>query len=477
MKNIFALFLSITIMYTSASAQGVDSNRLTLKQCIDIALKNNAQVQQTGLQLQTAAANYKQAKENVLPDVFGNVAHGINQGRSIDPFTNSYINQGVSFANYNVSSGIVLFNGYQLKNLIQQTSLTYEANKMDVQQVKDNITLNVILAYLQILNNQDQIVQSRAQADVTRKQVERLNVMNEAGAIIPAQLYDLRGQLANDELAIINNQNALNTARLTLSQLMNVPYNRNLEVQPLSVAEFSLLYEGNPTAMYGLSEKTLSLVKAADLRRQSAEKGVQAARSGFYPTVSLSGSLSTNFSSVAQTQIPGNTVEVASGDFVTIGTSKVPVMTQRTNFSSEKIGYFNQFTNNYNTSVYLNVRVPIFNAYRTRNRVTLAKIEQRTAEVASQNIRTQLGQDIEQAYFSMTGALDRYKTLERQVRDFEESFRTAEVRFNAGALTQIDYLIAKNNVDRAKNNLIIARYDYLFRTKILDYYQGRLVVE
>jgi outer membrane protein len=348
---------------------------------------------------------------------------------------------------------------------------------MDVQQTKDNITLNVILAYLQILNNQDQIVQSRAQADVTRKQVERLNVMNEAGAIIPAQLYDLRGQLANDELAIINNENALNTARLTLSQLMNVPFNRSLEVQPLNAAEFSLLYDGDPATIYGLSEKNLSLVKAADLRRQSAEKGVDVARGGFYPTVSLSGGLSTNFSSAAQTQIPLNTVEVASGDFVTIGANKVPVMTQKTNFSSERIGYFNQFTNNYNTSVYLNVRVPIFNAYRARNRVTLAKIEQRTAEVAAQNIRTQLGQDIEQAHFSMTNALKRYKTLERQINDFEESFRTAEVRFNAGALTQIDYLIAKNNVDRAKNSLIIARYDYLFRTKILDYYQGRLVVE
>jgi outer membrane protein len=248
-------------------------------------------------------------------------------------------------------------------------------------------------------------------------------------------------------------------------------------VQPLNAAEFSLLYDGDPATIYGLSEKNLSLVKAADLRRQSAEKGVDVARGGFYPTVSLSGGLSTNFSSAAQTQIPLNTVEVASGDFVTIGANKVPVMTQKTNFSSERIGYFNQFTNNYNTSVYLNVRVPIFNAYRARNRVTLAKIEQRTAEVAAQNIRTQLGQDIEQAHFSMTNALERYKTLERQINDFEESFRTAEVRFNAGALTQIDYLIAKNNVDRAKNSLIIARYDYLFRTKILDYYQGRLVVE
>jgi outer membrane protein len=223
MKNVFSFFI-LTLFTVVASAQAGDSSRLSLKQSIDIALKNNPQVQQSDFQLQASAVNLKQAKANVLPDLFGNVGHGLNQGRSIDPFTNSYINQGVAFGNYNVSSGVVLFNGYQLKNLIQQSSLTYEANKMDVQQTKDNITLNVILAYLQILNNQDQIVQARAQADVTRKQVERLNVMNEAGAIVPAQFYDLKGQLANDELAIINSQNALNNARLNLSQLMNVPY-------------------------------------------------------------------------------------------------------------------------------------------------------------------------------------------------------------------------------------------------------------
>jgi outer membrane protein len=152
-------------------------------------------------------------------------------------------------------------------------------------------------------------------------------------------------------------------------------------------------------------------------------------------------------------------------------------MTQRTNFSSEGIAYFNQFTNNYNTSVFLNVSVPIFNAFRTKNRITLARIEQRSAEIDAQNVKTRLSQDIEQAYFTMTTALDRFKTLEQQVHDFEESFRIAEVRFNAGALTQVDYLIAKNNVDRSKNSLIIARYDYLFRTKILDYYKGQLSVD
>src|SRR5207253_8497075 len=139
----------------------------------------------------------------------------------------------------------------------------YEANKMDLQQTKDNVTLNVILAYLQILNNGEQLQQSIAQAEVSRRQVERLTVMNEAGAIQPAQLYDLRGQLANDELAIVTNQNALNSAKLALAQLMNVPYQADLMVEKIYADTLNLQYDNDPKTLYATSVKQLAIIKAA----------------------------------------------------------------------------------------------------------------------------------------------------------------------------------------------------------------------
>ncbi|HKG69729.1 MAG TPA: TolC family protein, partial [Segetibacter sp.] len=175
-------------------AQTGNANKLTLKQCVEAAINNNLLVKQSDLQMKTGQVNLRQSKANLLPDLFAEVGHGINQGRSIDPFTNGYINQQLTFANYSLNSQVILFNGFQLKNLIKQNSLTYEANKMDLQQTKDNLTLNVILAYLQILNNEEQLQQSRNQADVTLRQVERLNIMNQSGAIAPAELYDLKGQ-------------------------------------------------------------------------------------------------------------------------------------------------------------------------------------------------------------------------------------------------------------------------------------------
>jgi outer membrane protein len=401
----------------------------------------------------------------------------MNQGRSIDPFTNSYINQQVNFANYNVNSSVVVFNGFQLQNLIKQNKLTYEANKMDLQQTKDNVTLNVILAYLQILNNEELLQQTINQADVTRKQVERLNVLNEAGAIAPALYYDLKGQLASDELAIVNNRNAVNASKLSLSQLMNVPYVGNVRLEKVTADTLTLNYAGNPNTLYDISVKQLAIVRAAELRQQSAQSGVQVAKSSKYPTINLSGSFNTNYSSAASRDIALNTIEVPSSDYVNVNGSKVSVMTTRTNYSSQKIGYSDQFNNNYNTSLFLSINVPIFNRFFAKNRIALAKLDLQNAEVAAQTVKTQLSQNIEEAFFNMQAAMERYKTLKQQVADFSESFRTAEVRFNAGAITQVDYIIAKNNVERANINLITTKYDYIFRTKILDYYQNKLTLD
>jgi outer membrane protein len=156
--------------------------------------------------------------------------------------------------------------------------------------------------------------------------------------------------------------------------------------------------------------------------------------------------------------------------------NQLPVVTTKSNFNTEKINYSSQFNNNYNTSVNLSIRIPILNAFRARNNVALAKNEVKNTEYIAETAKIQLKQSIEQAYFNMTAAYKRYTTLLQQVNDFTEAFKGAEVRYNEGVSTQVDYLIAKNNLDRANINLISARYAYIFQTKILDYYQGKLTL-
>jgi outer membrane protein len=464
----------ITILCFVQVTQAQTGMKLTLKECVDIALKNNQQALQADLTAEAAQVNLKQAKNVLLPDLFATLGHGFNQGRSIDPFTNAYVNRSLLFGNYSVSSSVLLFNGLQSRNLVKQNNLLYEANKLDAQQTKENIMLNVILAYLQVLNNEDLLQQSRNQLEVTNEQVSRLEALNKAGAVAPQLLYDLRGQRANDELAIISNQNALNEAKLTLAQLMNIPYDINLQVERLSVDADQPSVLTPADDIYKTALKQLPMMQAATLRKESAEKAKAIARGGFYPTVSLIGALNTNYSNAANREVLVNTVEVPSNDFVMYNGNKLPVIVERNTFETQKITYVNQLSNNFNTAVFLNVSIPLLNGFRARNQVALANIEIRTAQVNLQAATNQLNQQVAQAHYQLSAASSRLRTLQQQVADFSESFRTAEVRFNAGVITQVEYLLAKNNADQARINLILARYDYLFRNKILSYYQGKL---
>jgi outer membrane protein len=463
------LFLSSIALFSQEKTAPL----LSLRQCVETGIANNQEVLQRALQAEADGINWKQSKLDRLPVLNGFANHGINQGRSIDPFTNAYINQQINFAGYGLSSGVVLFNGLSLHNTTRQTKLTYEASKMDWQQAKDNLTLNIILAYLQVLSNEDLLVQVRNQAQLSKSQVDRLDVLNKEGAIAPSQFHDLKGQYANDQLTIITTQNALETAKLNLCQLMNIPYDSSIKLERLDAVSFASKYGNDPGQIYQVALAQFSLVKAVDLRRQSAEKAVKVARGQLYPTLSLNGNLNTNYSDAARADILLNTTDEVSNDYVLVNGSPSPVIRKQKNYRSDKITYSDQLNNNVFSTVSLNLRIPIFNSLQARNRVKLAKLELKNNELTVSTTKTQLQQAVEQAYVNLSTAWDRYKVLLEQVEAFNESFRAATIRFNSGVGNSIDYLTAKNNLDRAEANLVNARYDYLLRTKILDYYQGK----
>jgi len=304
-------------------------------------------------------------------------------------------------------------------------------------------------------------------------QVDRLEVLNKDGAIPPSQLSDLKGQYANDQLGIINSQNALGSSKLSLCQLMNILYDKNMELESLSDVSFAAKYEDTPDKIYATALNQLSLIKAVDLRKLSAEKGVKVAKGQLFPILSLGGNTSTNYSSTASQFSFINTTNVATSDYVTVNNVQYPVISPVSNFSSQKISYGNQLKNNRYTSFGLNLNIPIFNSLQTRNRIKQAQLTLKNDEIIAKATRTQLQQAIEQAFINMTSASDRYKTLLDQVAAYTESFRAAEIRFNSGVGTPIDYLNAKNNLDRTNVNLINAKYDFVVRTKILDYYEGK----
>lgn len=438
------LVLSIAmIMYKDGWGQSITGRPLSLQEAVQTAWDNNPDVKQSDFSMERAAITLRQSKANLLPNVGGEIDHTLNQGRSIDLSTNSYVNQKVTSGSYQVSANVTLFNGLRLMNTLKSSQYAYEASKMELQTSKDQLMLNVILAYLQILTSTDLLLQSQKTADVAQKQVERLELMNDQGAIKPSDLTDLKGLLADNKVSIITNQNALDGARLSLAQLMNTSYNRELQVERLRADQVEMNYSSTTDSIFTIALQQLAIIKAADLRTRSAEKAVQAARGNLFPSIGLGGGFYTPYSSAARDS------------------------------SSHKIEYYDQLSNNYRTYIGVGISIPIFNNFRYRNQIALAKVDLKNAEFTSKTRQIQLKQNIEQDYFNMTAAKNKYLALLEQVAAYAESFRAAEVRFNNGAATSVDYLIAKNNYDRANVNLIIARYDYILRTKILDYYQGK----
>lgn len=468
MKKNCVLFFAMGLFVNSFS----QNKTYTLKQCVDTAIANNMEVQQGDLQMQSAEINWKQSRLNMLPDLIGTASYGSNQGRSIDPFSNAFINQQVNYSGYGVSSGVVLFRGLSMQNAVKQNKLSYEASKMDWQQQKDNLTINVILAYLQVLSNEDQLGQSYKQVDFSAKQVERLGILNKEGAIPPSQLSDLKGQLASDQLTITANLNSVEISKINLCRLLNISYNKNMKLQRITETPLAIQNTNSPDSVLQTALNQLAIVKAAGLHKQSAEKAVKVAKGNLSPTLSLGGNVNTNYSSAATQNTFINTINQASSDYVIVNGNQTQVIKQVSNFNTEKIKYGNQLNNNLFTGISLNLSIPIFNSLQLRNRVKLAIIDYKTTQIAEKNVHTELQLSIEQAYVNMKSAEESYKTLLEQVISYTESFRAAEVRFNSGVGNSIDYLTAKNNLDRANTNFISAKFDLILRGKILDYYQG-----
>jgi outer membrane protein len=475
MKRILAFGLGGWMLFISGNtlAQEKNGKVLTLQQCVETGLSNNLDVLQAGLRMETGKINWNQARLNMLPDLNASAGSGINQGRSIDPFTNSYINQQVNYSSYGANSGVTLFRGLSMQNAVKQNALAYEASKMDWQQVKDNITINIILAYLQVLTNQDLLALAMTQVALSQEQVKRLEIMNTDGAIKPSELSDLRGQYANDQLSIIGAKNSLEQSKLSLARLMNIPYDKSTQLEKIDAAAFATRYDITPDSIYSTALEQFAQIKAVDLRQASAYRGIKVARGQLFPTLSFNSNVNSNYSSAARNNIFLGSGEVPTTDYVLINGAPSYVITKQNNFASEKIAYGKQVKNNIFYSYSLNLQIPIFNAWSQRNRIRQAKIDFKNAEYVASTTKTQLQQSIEEAHINMTTASERYKTLLEQVKAFTESFKAAEVRFNAGVGTSIDYLITKNNMDRANSNSIQAKYDYALRTKILDYYQGK----
>ncbi len=444
----------------------------TLNDCIAIAMKNNLDLKTSILSANTAKINFQQAKANVLPSVSGSYNIGVNSGRSINPFTNDFVNQELTFSNARLGLDVTVFNGFRLINSWKQQRFNKLASDMEIEEAKQNLVLNVTLAYLQTLNSRDLLELANKRLEATNKQLQRQGDLYKEEVGNPADHADMIGQQSIDETNILIAQSSFNNAKLNLMQLLNLKDEVRIDMTDV-LLDFEA-YDATSDEVFKDATQNLATFKARELRVKAAKKGVSVAKAQFTPEVSFFGQLNTNYSSVAETFTETGSAIVETGDFITINNQNVPVMTNETQFDAERISYQDQFDNNLNTVVGLSVSLTLFDGFRAKNNVALEKIKVQESLIALERTQQEIKNAIEQVHFDMVAAYKRHESLMNQVKAFKESYRVNDIRFNNGASNFLAYITSKNNLDNAKTNLANAKYEYLLRVKILEYYRGNV---
>lgn len=464
----------VLLLGLSTSLKAQDA--FTLRDCIDYALKNNITVRQSEVAVENSENLLNQSKAQRLPTVSGFIGGNGNSGRNVDPFTNGIVTNTIGTNNMGIGLNLPVYQGNRLKTAVDRDKLAWEASAMDVQTQKNNIGLQVATAYLNVLSAEDQIEVAKKQVEVTQLQLDRTTKLVQAGSLAETNLYDLEAQSANDELALINAENFRESAFLALKRAMNAPLEMMFTLVKSEVPEPDVLGTAAPaSAIYQTALGFLPEIKAGKIRMNVADKNIAIAKSLGLPTVSLSTNWGTAYSSVARRAGGSTNTTRAIPISAEFQGQTVPLVINwpETNYTMENIPYFSQLGNNQNWSLGLSVNIPIFNRFNVKYQTQGAQIQKRQVDLQNQATEIQIKQNIDQAYIDMLNAKKKYSATLTQSEALNKAFVAAEKRYNAGAGTFVDYNLAKTNLDRANTNLIIAKYDFIFKTKVLDFYQNK----
>lgn len=443
-----------------------------LKKCVDFALDNNLQVKQNQLNQEISESNYLRSKAATLPTLNGFASHNYNFGRTIDPFTNQFATQTVQSNAFSLSVNWALFNGFQTINAIRQNNYILLANKYDLEKVKNDIALAVISAYLNVVYLEEQLLIADQQVSLSQKQVDRISLLFNTGAVAKGTLLDMQAQLANDELQKVNIQNQLDIAYLSLMQLMELNTPERIKiVKPQTVLPLENSLNIPSSVIYQSALNNQPDIKAAELRVNSTYMGVKSARGAYAPRLSLSASYGTGYSGLRKEVI--GTPILTGFDTIGVTTALDFVLVPNYTFDTRVTPFNRQLVDNQNRTIGINLVIPIFNGLQARTATSIAKIQHINSELALESAKRQLEKTIQQAHADAIAAYKKYLATEKSVIALTEAFTYTEQRFNIGVVNAIEYNDAKNRLARAQAELLQSKFDYSFKVKILDFYQGK----
>lgn len=478
--KIKALLLLAVLLPISLFAQDSEKSIFSLDECIALAQEKNLNVQLSELDLESSRIDLFQSKMDRLPNLNFNGGYGYNWGRSIDPTTNDFITQQIEFSSFSGSTSMTLFSGLQLTNSIKRNKLNYQSSQSDLEKTSNDVALDVTTFYLDVIFNKELLQNAQSQLEVTRKQLEQTTKLVEAGSLAISNQLELEAQLASNEVEVVRGENNLNLSLLNLKQLLQMPSSQRFDIEVPQIdigSDSELLFSAEEVYKDALASQPE--IKSAELQVESSLLNMRVARGALYPILTLDGSLRTNFSDAANRQRtifgPTTNREVEIGFLADDPTQRVNAFLDVPTIVDvdPDFTFREQFDENLSRSLSLNLQIPVFNRWRTRNNMQRAVIGNKQAEINAEQTRNLLRQNIETAHNNAKAALKSYQASSRQVEALERTFKDVENRYNLGVVNFVDYQVASGNLFQARSDLTRAKYDYIFRLKILDFYQGK----
>lgn len=456
---------------------GFGQEEWDLERCIRYANENSITLKQADINTENAKLTQTQNKMAQLPNLDFQSNYSFSFGRSIDPTTNEFRSQNLQSQSYSIQGGAFLYRGLTIRNGIKAGALDIEAAEADKEAAVNDLGLNVAAAYLGVLQAQDQIAIAENRKKQTEDQLDRTNKLIEAGTLPEANRYDLEAQLASDDQTLTAANNGLILAYLSLKQLLNLdPAAEMSIVRP----DILLPVEGNlddyvMQELFSTALTTQPMIYANEKRIESAEIGVKITKGALHPSLSVFGDIGTRYSSISRDFENFNvTGEFDRTDLIVEAGGQQGILTVLDPVVEfGKRPYFKQLNDNFNQGISLGLAFPIYNRHTNRVAIQKAQLQVLSAQYSDELARTQLKADIQRALTDAKAAYDQLEASEKTVTARQKSFENAEKRYSLGAINTFEYNLAKDNFDVARSNEVFAKYDYVFKMKVLDFYLGR----
>ncbi|MDO4215508.1 MAG: TolC family protein [Bacteroidales bacterium] len=433
MKKTLTLIMGLAVFGTAQAQQA-----WSLRQCITYALEHNISIKQQENTVESNRISLNTSKNSRLPGLQASASQSMNFGRGLTA-DNTYANRNTMSTGFDLGTSVSLYTGGQMTHDIRQKEINLQAALVDLNRAKDDISMQIASTYLEVLYQKDMLAVAKNQLELAKLQESRLQSLLQTGKIAETEVVEAHATVASDELQVTQAENQVQLALLNLSQLLELQTPEGLDVETPVIAQAQDVILPLPDVIYAEANGIKPQVQAQVLRLKSAEESIEIAKAGKLPRVSLSGGLGTNY-------------------YHTSG------------FPSNK--FSSQLKDNLSKYIGLSVSVPIFNKYATRNQIKTAKLQYQTQQLQLEETRKGLYKEIQQAYYNALAAQKQCVSSEAAEKASQSAFELVSKKYENGKATNTEFQESKTRLLKAEADYLQAKYTFLFRTKILEFYRG-----